>query len=882
MSFKIEMYVEILYNLSGDDMKDILEKISNYSLEEIMGERFGKYSKYIIQDRAIPDVRDGLKPVQRRILYAMYIGHNTCDKPYRKSAKTVGDVIGSFHPHGDTSIYDAMVRMSQEWKMKNPLIDMHGNNGSIDGDSPAAYRYTEARLSKISNELLKEIDKDTVKFALNFDDSIWEPTVLPAKFPNLLVNGTTGISAGYATNIPPHNLGEIIDATIKRIDSPNCHLDTILDIVKGPDFPTGGIALNHQDIRNALTTGKGKVVVRSKVEIVKEKNRNLIVVTEIPFDVLKTNIVKKIDEIRIDKKIDGIIEVRDESDKEGLRIVVELKKEAKEDLILNYLYKNTELQSAYNYNMVAIVNRRPKLLSLIEIIDAYIAHYKEIIIKRTQFDLAHASSRYHIVEGLIKAISILDDVIKTIRRSKNKINAKENLVKEYQFTIEQADAIVTLQLYRLTNTDVTLLQEELKNLEFIIAQLNKILNNEEELHKTMKDELKNIKKDYDVPRKTAIFDMDAEIKIDTEDMIPREEVVTLITKDGYVKRTSKRAYLANNEEPVIKENDYLLGLFKQNTTDTMLIFTNLGNYLYLPVYEIPDIKWKQLGKHISNIIKIGEDEKIIAAIPINDFNVDRSIIIASKGGMIKKTKVSEFKVSRYSKPISCMKLKDGDEVVGAFINNYNSIFIATNKCYGLWFDQSDIPESGIKSSGVKSINLKGDEVVSVNNFDNDIEYVTIFTNKNTAKRVKIQEFEKQSRAKRGLLLLRDVKTNPYEIINVILTKNNSYFGIKTSSDIDYIKNTEISISDRYKTGMTISKKDVVSIFLKVGLTDGSVINEKEDKKDDIEVLDEGLVAIKEENSVAEEVKKPEIIEKPHQISLLEIDDELRKIDDILK
>ena len=679
MSFKIEMYVEILYNLSGDDMKDILEKISNYSLEEIMGERFGKYSKYIIQDRAIPDVRDGLKPVQRRILYAMYIGHNTCDKPYRKSAKTVGDVIGSFHPHGDTSIYDAMVRMSQEWKMKNPLIDMHGNNGSIDGDSPAAYRYTEARLSKISNELLKEIDKDTVKFALNFDDSIWEPTVLPAKFPNLLVNGTTGISAGYATNIPPHNLGEIIDATIKRIDSPNCHLDTILDIVKGPDFPTGGIALNHQDIRNALTTGKGKVVVRSKVEIVKEKNRNLIVVTEIPFDVLKTNIVKKIDEIRIDKKIDGIIEVRDESDKEGLRIVVELKKEAKEDLILNYLYKNTELQSAYNYNMVAIVNRRPKLLSLIEIIDAYIAHYKEIIIKRTQFDLAHASSRYHIVEGLIKAISILDDVIKTIRRSKNKINAKENLVKEYQFTIEQADAIVTLQLYRLTNTDVTLLQEELKNLEFIIAQLNKILNNEEELHKTMKDELKNIKKDYDVPRKTAIFDMDAEIKIDTEDMIPREDVVTLITKDGYVKRTSKRAYLANNEEPVIKENDYLLGLFKQNTTDTMLIFTNLGNYLYLPVYEIPDIKWKQLGKHISNIIKIGEDEKIIAAIPINDFNVDRSIIIASKGGMIKKTKVSEFKVSRYSKPISCMKLKDGDEVVGAFINNYNSIFIATNK-----------------------------------------------------------------------------------------------------------------------------------------------------------------------------------------------------------
>ena len=455
--------------------EQILEKIYNYSLEEIMGERFGRYSKYIIQDRAIPDVRDGLKPVQRRILYAMYIGHNTYDKPYRKSAKTVGDVIGSFHPHGDTSIYDAMVRLSQDWKIKNPMIDMHGNNGSIDGDSPAAYRYTEARLSKISSELLKDIEKNTVKFAPNFDDTVMEPTVLPAKFPNLLVNGTTGISAGYATNIPPHNLGEIIDACIKRIDSPNCRVETILDIVKGPDFPTGGICLDKQGIINAFTTGRGKVVVRSKIHEEESKGKISLVVTEIPYEVLKVNIVKKIDEIRIDKKLDGLLEVRDESDKEGLRIVIDIKKEANKDLILNYLYKNTELQTSYNYNMIAIVNRCPKLLSLIDIIDAYILHLKEVLTNRTKFDLDHAKLRFHIVEGLIKAISILDEVIRVIRASKNKSDAKENLVKEFDFTIEQAEAIVTLQLYRLTNTDITLLEDELKDLNLKIETYNKIL-----------------------------------------------------------------------------------------------------------------------------------------------------------------------------------------------------------------------------------------------------------------------------------------------------------------------------------------------------------------------------------------------------------------------
>ena len=837
--------------------EQILEKIYNYSLEEIMGERFGRYSKYIIQDRAIPDVRDGLKPVQRRILYAMYIGHNTYDKPYRKSAKTVGDVIGSFHPHGDTSIYDAMVRLSQDWKIKNPMIDMHGNNGSIDGDSPAAYRYTEARLSKISSELLKDIEKNTVKFAPNFDDTVMEPTVLPAKFPNLLVNGTTGISAGYATNIPPHNLGEIIDACIKRIDSPNCRVETILDIVKGPDFPTGGICLDKQGIINAFTTGRGKVVVRSKIHEEESKGKLSLVVTEIPYEVLKVNIVKKIDEIRIDKKLDGLLEVRDESDKEGLRIVIDIKKDANKDLILNYLYKNTELQTSYNYNMIAIVNRCPKLLSLIDIIDAYILHLKEVLTNRTKFDLDHAKLRFHIVEGLIKAISILDEVIRVIRASKNKSDAKENLVKEFDFTIEQAEAIVTLQLYRLTNTDITLLEDELKDLNLKIETYNKILTEEEALKYIMKKELKAIKDEYDVPRKTVIEDHLEEIKINEEDMITKEDVVVLITKDGYVKRTSKRSYNSSNDEPLLKENDYVLGLYELNTIDTVLIFTNLGNYLYLPVHEIPDIKWKVLGKHISNIIKLEENEKIVSIIPVIDFNINKEVVIASKLGMIKKTPLKEFKVSRYSKAISCMKLKDNDEVIDAKLNNFNDIMISTSSCFSLWFDESEIPSSGIKSSGVKSMTLKNDEVVSMNIFDKTLEYVTIFTDNKTAKRVKLEDFEKSTRARRGLLILREVKTNPYNIKNVFVTNTKAIFGLRFNDRIEKIKNTDLPILDRYKTGTTISKEKYLDVFEMQNLTTKEKI--EEDK---------------------EEVERT-VIKEPTQISLLEIDDELKKVDDML-
>ena len=825
-------------------MQDVLKKIYDYSLEDIMGERFGRYAKTIIQDRALPDVRDGLKPVQRRILYTMYMGKNTFDKPYRKSAKTVGDVMGQYHPHGDSSIYEAMVRMSQWWKQNTPYIDMHGNNGSMDGDSPAAYRYTEARLSKISNELLKDINKDTVLMTYNYDDTLLEPTVLPAKFPNLLVNGSNGISAGYATNIPPHNLGEVIDATIKRIDSPNCYLDTILDIVKGPDFPTGGIACGKQGIIDAFKTGRGKVIVKSKYEVVTTKGKNQIIITEIPFDVNKGELVKKIDEIRIERKIEGIAEVRDESDLQNPEtIVIDLKKDANVDLIINYLLKNTNLQISFNYNMVAIVNHRPVTLGILEILDAYIEHQKEVITKRTKFDLEHAKSRMHIVEGLIKALSILDEVIKTIRASKNKADAKENLVKLYGFTEIQAEAIVVLQLYKLTNTDVTELIEENTNLKQIIAYLEGILSDENKLKNVMKEELRSIKKEYAIPRKTAIEDEIGEIKIDTTKMIPKEDCVVVVTKQGYVKRVSLRSYNAVNDETLVKEGDYVIGLYQMTTLDTVLLFTDLGNYLYVPVYELPELKWKELGKHISNIVKLNADEVIIKSIPVYNFEDNIYITIFSKDGLVKRTKLSEFKVTRYSKPMSCMKLKDNDKVVSVTNNSGKEVFITTKNGYALRYNTDEISIVGVKASGVKAIGLKNDEVVSGNLFDSG-SYVTVITQNGTGKRIKLTEFEMSTRARKGSLLVRDVKTNPYRILKTFIDSKN--LGIITNEIIN-IKSTELPIVDKHSTGTVISKTGINDCFEIVNLEKYIEVKEIIEREEIIEIslddVDEKILTI---------------------------------------
>ena len=782
-------------------MQDILKKIEDYALEEIMGERFASYAKEIIQDRAIPDVRDGLKPVQRRILFAMYKAGNTYDKKYIKSAATVGDVLGKYHPHGDSSVYDAMVRMSQWWKQNAILVDMKGNNGSMDGDSAAAYRYTEARLAKISNELLADLDKDTVKFAPNFDDRLLEPTVLPAKFPNLLVNGTMGISAGYATNIPPHNLGEVIDATIKRIDSPNCYLDTILDIVKGPDFPTGGIACGIDGIRDAFKTGRGKVIVRCKYDIVKEKGKEKIVISEIPYDVNKAMLVNKIDGIRIDKKIDGMAEVRDESDREGLRIVIDLKAGANPELILAYLFKNTDLQISYNYNMVAIVNRVPKTLGILEILDAYIAHQKEVIIKRSEFDLAKNEKEMHIVEGLIKCLSILDEVIKVIRASKNKSDAKNNLVQEFGFTIEQAEAIVTLQLYRLTNTDVLELQEKMEKLAKLIEGLKAILSDEEVLKYVMKKELKLIKKEYEIPRKTKIEEMVQEIKIDVKEMIPKENVVIVVTNEGYVKRVSAKSYAASNEDTTLKPGDFITGLYECTTLDTLVIFTSFGNYLYIPVYKIPDVKWKELGKHVNNIIMMSEGEEVVASFI---YNKNDTYILATKQGMIKRTSASDFEVARCSKPMVAMKLKEEDELIDVK-KDWGNIVLVTENGYYLNYSSEEVPVVGAKAAGVKGISLKEDVVKNMVSFNDTYEYLTIFTDNKTAKRVKLGELETHSRAKRGSLLLKKTKTVTYKVLNALVTSSRDLILTKADSDIQLLKNSDIAIMDLASTGSNISK-----------------------------------------------------------------------------
>ena len=780
-------------------MQEVLKKIYEYSLSDIMGERFGAYSKYIIQDRAIPDARDGLKPVQRRILFSMYKDKNTYDKAYKKSATAVGNVMGKFHPHGDTPIYEAMARMSQDWKQNVLYIDMQGNNGSIDGDPPAAYRYTEARLSKISEELLKDLDRDTVEMILTFDDSNLEPTVLPAKYPNLLVNGSNGISAGYATNISPHNLSEVIDATIKKIEKPNASIDDLLKYIKGPDFPTGAIACGIEEIKKAYKTGKGKIVVKAKVEV--EKNK--IIITEIPFEVNKALLVKKIDTIRLNKVVDGITEVRDETDKEGLRIVIELKANASSELILNYLYKNTDLQTTFHYNAVAIVNRTPKLLSLVEMLDAYIAHYKEVVIRRTKFDLNYANIKLHRVEGLVKCISILDEVIKVIRASKNKSDAKNNLVKEFDFSIDQAETIVMLQLYKLTNTDVVELEEELKKLNLTIAALNKILSEEDTLRKVMIEELKRIKKEFGYPRRTIIEEEVQEIKIDTKDMIQEEDVVVSITKDGYIKRSSFRSYNAT-EETSLKDNDYYLNIYKTTTLSTLIIFTSLGNYLYLPVHEIPNYSYKELGKHISNIITLEVNEKVVATYLVNDFKEDKYLILTTQKGMIKKINIKDLEVKRYSKSFTAIKLLTNDSLIDVN-NSEQEVILNTFNNYALKFSTEEIPVLGLKSRGVKAIKLDKDDYIVSSNSIKDETYIVIGFNNGTLKRLKLEDIKEAKRTNKGIKIIRTIKTNKHNTIKSLVVSNKDKITL-IDDVIKTIKVSDIAIKDLDQTGTSFVKE----------------------------------------------------------------------------
>ena len=805
-------------------MENIINKIYNYSLEDIMGRRFGAYSKYIIQDRAIPDVRDGLKPVQRRILYAMSGDNNTHDKKFKKCANAVGIVLGKYHPHGDTSVYDALVRLSQDWKQNHILVEVDGNNGSIDGDPPAAYRYTECRLAKISEELLGDVDKFEkmhINFAPNFDDTRVEPTVLPTRFPNLLVNGCTGISAGYATNMPPHNLGEICDATIKRIDSPNCTLDTIMSIVKGPDFPTGGIVEDKEGLRKAYETGRGKINVLCKYEFAREKGKDKIIIDEIPFDVNKQLLVKKIDEIRIDKKIDGISEVRDESDKDAnIRIVIDLKANVNKELIMNYLLKNTDLQTSYNYNNVTIVNRRPRLLGILPILDAYIEHQQFVVKKSAEWDLEFAKKQRHITEGLVKAISILDEVIKTIRSSKNKSDAKDNLVKKYEFTESQAEAIVMLQLYRLTNTDIVTLEEHLKELLEEIERLNGIINDPEKLNGEIKKELRRIKKEYAVPRKTEIRETITEIKINAEELIQDEKTIVVLSRDGYLKRVSPKSYNPS-ETTGLKPGDSVLSLYNASTLDRFMILTDLGNYLYLRVHDIPEAKWKEMGKHISNIVPVSPDETVIKGFVVNDEIKNSNLITFTQNGMVKMTKIDAYNVTRYNKAMGAIKLKAGDKVISASIENERVLIATKNGCY-VTFEPSEIPVSGVKTSGVKGISLKdGDEVVKGLTFDTSDEYLVVFTDNKTAKRVRTSELDLTGRAKRGSTLFKKTKTVTYSLLNIFIGDNKKTILMKSDTDIKEIKVTEIPIMDMASTGSSVVKTKIDNAFLLEELKDAS-------------------------------------------------------------
>ncbi len=732
-----------------------------------MGERFGRYSKYIIQERALPDIRDGLKPVQRRILYSMNKDGNTFDKGYRKSAKSVGNIMGNFHPHGDSSIYDAMVRMSQDWKNREILVEMHGNNGSMDGDPPAAMRYTEARLSEIAGYLLQDIEKDTVPFAWNFDDTEKEPTVLPAAFPNLLVNGATGISAGYATDIPPHNLAEVIDAVVYMIDHPKAKVDKLMEFLPGPDFPTGAIVQGRDEIKKAYETGKGRVVVRSRTEIEKLKGgKEQIVVTEIPYEINKAVLVKKIDDVRVNNKVAGIAEVRDESDRDGLRIAIELKKDANTELILNYLFKYTDLQVNYNFNMVAIDNFTPRLVGIVPILTSYIAHRKEIILARSRFDKAKAEKRLHIVEGLIRVISILDEVIALIRASENKSDAKENLKVSYDFTEEQAEAIVTLQLYRLTNTDVVILEEEQAELREKIAMLSAIIGDERTMYNLMKRELREVKKKFGNPRLSELQDTANAIEIDTASLIVEEETFVSVTRGGYLKRTSPRSFNSSTVDEVGKrDDDRLVFVSSAKTTQHLLIFTNLGNVIYRPVHELADIRWKEIGEHLSQTITNFEtNEEVLYAELVDNFD-EGTYFALTKLGQIKRVERKEFSPWRTykSKSVKFAKLKnEDDQIITLSPIKLDDVMLVTQNGYALRFNIEEVPVVGAKAAGVKAINLKKNDVLAAA-FIANTDSLYILTQRGALKRMAVADIPVTSRANRGLQVLRELKSKPHRV-----------------------------------------------------------------------------------------------------------------------
>ncbi|MFV0498910.1 MAG: DNA topoisomerase IV subunit A [Bacilli bacterium] len=804
-----------------------MNKLIKMNLEDIMGDRFGKYSKYIIQERALPDIRDGLKPVQRRILFAMHGDNNTFENAYRKSAKTVGNVIGNYHPHGDTSVYEAMVRLSQDWKVREPLIQMHGNNGSIDGDSAAAMRYTEARMSKISSLLLEDIKMNTVDMIYNFDDTLKEPVVLPAKYPNLLVNGASGISAGYATNIAPHNLEEVLNALIFLIKNPNCRVSSLLNYIKGPDFPLGGIVSGKKEIEEALTTGKGRVVIKSKYEIEKLGSKKLIVIDQIPYEVNKASLVYRIEEIRELNKVSGISEVRDESDKDGIRIVIELKKESNSELVMNYLFKNTDLQVYYNYNMVAIVDKKPKLVGIKEILEAYYLHQVEVLTRKSNFELEKYIKRLHIIDGLVIALDNIDLLIKIIRSSSNKKHAIENICNEFKLTAMQSEAIVNLQLYRLTSTDINELLQEKSQLDIKIDDLRAILNDIDILNNKLIATFKAIIKEFATPRKTKVEETFEIIKIDEKDLISNDEVIVVITKDGYVKKSSFKSFSSCEfSDYGKKEDDYLICATKCFELNYVLAFTSKGNYIVIPVYELEYKKWKDIGQHVSNYVLMKSDEVIISAYIIEGFNSNKFITIFSSLGYGKRVMLKDLNVSRYNKPYTILNMSKEDLLINATFNSGDEVVLISENGFALRFDIDEISVQGTKSKGTKLISLKEDILLYGDVING--KYCLILTSDNKAKRYVIGDVDKLKRGRKGSLVIKKIKSKDIKV-RATMQVNTKDIILRLDNAITTIKSSTITIGDSDYAGSLINKSKVLEISIEyTDLFNNVIENQEED------------------------------------------------------
>ncbi len=802
----------------------IVENILKGTLDNLIGEKFGNYSKYIIQERALPDLRDGLKPVQRRVLYAMQDLRLTHKSPYKKSARVVGDVIGKYHPHGDTSVYDAMVRLAQEWKVNMPLVDMHGNKGSVDGDSPAAMRYTETRLGKISSQLLRDIDKDLVSFSPNFDDSELEPTVLPARYPNLLVNGATGIASGYSTNIPPHNLKELIKALIYILKNDSVTLSNITRFIKGPDFPTGGTVSSVKSIKDAYRSGKGKVVITSKWEY-NEKDKQ-IEITEIPYEVNKSDLVRKIDDLIRNNKVPGVKEVRDDTDRQGMQITLLCKPETNVELVMNYLFKSTDLRKNYSFNMVSIKDKKPELMGLLGMLESFADFQIEIYTKQFKFELLKLEKRLEIVEGLIKVVDIIDEIIDVIRKSKNKREARENVMKKFKFTENQAEAIVTLRLYRLSSTDVGELQDELKSLKKLVTHYKKGIKDESYLKDVIIGELEEISDEYGVPRRSIIEDEIEEVKIDEKDLIQEETVWISVTHQGYIKKISQRSKDAADESTFGKrEDDIIISMNETSNLKTLVLFSAQGRYFSLPIYKLSDSKYKDIGEHVSKFTSLDALDRIISTAIVSDFERKGELIFSTKNGMIKRSLIKDMSISVNKRGAKYMGIKDGDEVVSVAILDDKQSFITsvTENGYGIRYIADNLSTVGLGASGVKNANVTdGDKVVativnSIKDVDEGNSQAIFVTHNGKAKRVRVKDIKGVSRGSKGSLVASQTKSNPYRIVNIfnveltdaiqILTDGDENLNLRPKGDLQ-ITETSTGLSKLTKAGIRLSFNNV--------------------------------------------------------------------------